>query len=81
MNQEKIWREFATLPPEAQQLVADFIAFLQKSSKARFGKKVKPAGNLTDEAFIGIWRDRTEMQDSSAWVRNVREREWIRVHD
>ncbi len=82
MNQEKIWREFAALPPEAQQLVVDFIAFLRTRSKqARSGKKVKPAGNLTDEAFIGIWRDRTDMQDSSAWVRHVREREWVRVHD
>jgi hypothetical protein len=82
MNQEKIWREFAALPPEAQQLVADFIAFLRTRDKqARSGKKVKPAGNLMDEAFIGIWRDRTDMQDSSAWVRHVREREWIRAHE
>lgn len=82
MNQEKIWREFAALPPEAQQLVADFIAFLRTRSKqARSSKKVKPASNLADEAFIGIWRDRADMQDSSAWVRNVREREWVRVHD
>jgi hypothetical protein len=82
MNQEKIWREFAALPPEAQQLVVDFIAFLRTRYKqTRPSKKVKPASNLTDEAFIGIWRDRTDMQDSSAWVRNVREHEWIRVHD
>lgn len=82
MNQEKIWREFAALPPEAQQLVVDFIAFLRiRYKQANSSKKVKPAGNLTDEAFIGIWRDRTDMQDSSAWVRNVREREWVRTHD
>lgn len=65
MNREKIWREFAALPPEAQQLVADFIAFLRTRYKqARSNKKVKPAGNLTDEAFIGIWRDRADMEDS-----------------
>lgn len=82
MNQEKIWREFAALPPEAQQLVADFIAFLRTRYKqARSNKKVKSAGNLTDEAFIGIWRDRPDMEDSSAWVRNLREREWIKAHD
>jgi endonuclease YncB( thermonuclease family) len=82
MNQEKIWREFAALPPEAQQLVADFISFLQTRYKqARSGKKAKQAGNLADEAFIGIWRDRADMQDSNAWVRGVREREWIRVRE
>lgn len=82
MNQEKIWRDFAALPPEAQQLVIDFIAFLRTRHKqARSSKKIKPASNLTDEAFIGIWRDRTDMQDSSAWVRTIRESEWIKVHD
>jgi hypothetical protein len=31
---------------------------------------------LQNEKFIGMWRDREEMTDSSAWVRKVRESEW-----
>jgi hypothetical protein len=78
MNQEKIWREFATLPPEAQQLVAEFIAFLQtRSQQVRFDSEVKPARSMADEPFIGIWQDRTDMQESSTWVRKVREQEWV----
>ena len=30
MNQEKLWLEFSTLPPHAQKVVLEFIAFMQK---------------------------------------------------
>ncbi len=81
MNQDKIWREFAALPPEAQQQVADFIAFLQTRYSQLRSNKTSNQTNLADEAFIGLWRDREDMQDSSAWVRNIREREWVKPHD
>ncbi|MEM7534592.1 MAG: hypothetical protein AAF639_20595 [Chloroflexota bacterium] len=37
---------------------------------------VKP--NLRDEPFIGMWRDREEMNDSTAWVREMRQSHWGR---
>jgi len=69
-------QDIASLPPEAQKQVLDFVAFL----KARYpapsrGRKAKRT-NLADEPFVGMWRDREDMQDSSAWVRRLREREW-----
>ncbi len=33
--------------------------------------------NLTDEPFIGMWQDREDMQDSSQWVRHLRQQEWM----
>ena len=36
------------------------------------------ATELADEPFIGMWCDRKDMQDSSAWVRRVRGSEWKR---
>ncbi|MDM8529036.1 hypothetical protein QUF58_12625 [Anaerolineales bacterium HSG24] len=30
MNQEKLWLEFSSLPPHAQKMVLEFIAFVQK---------------------------------------------------
>ncbi len=79
MNQEKVWREFANLPPESQQQVADFIAFLgTRYERFRSAKKSNQT-NLSDEPFIGMWRDREDMQDSSAWVRNIREQEWVKT--
>jgi hypothetical protein len=31
---------------------------------------------IESEPFIGMWKDRSDMTDSNAWVRNVREKEW-----
>ncbi|RME10554.1 MAG: DUF2281 domain-containing protein [Ardenticatenia bacterium] len=59
-------------------MVVDFIAFL----RARYAKdhsseeKTLPLPALQDEPFIGMWHDRTDMTDSSAWVRAARKREW-----
>ncbi len=76
METENIVREITSLPPEAQQEVLDFMAFLKtRYAHVSAPKKVRRT-KLTDEPFIGMWRTRRDMQDSSAWVRNLRQREW-----
>ncbi len=78
MSQKTVWQDFISLPPEAQRQVMDFIAFLRARYLApRSRKTIKPT-KLTREAFIGMWRNRDDLQDSSAWVRKTREREWMR---
>ncbi|HID89794.1 MAG TPA: DUF2281 domain-containing protein [Anaerolineae bacterium] len=57
-------------------MVADFIAFLRLRYAQEPSEEVGPLPALEDETFIGIWRDRVDMTDSSAWVRTVRTREW-----
>jgi hypothetical protein len=77
MTYEEILREFASLPPEGQKEAADFITFLHE----RYSRSVsaKPDGrDLTALGFVGLWRDREDMRDSSAWVRELREREWVK---
>lgn len=76
MKQDKIWREFSALPPELQQQVADFIAFLQLRYSPPRSNKTPKRTPLEKEKFIGMWRDRKDMNDSTAWVRNLRQREW-----
>ena len=72
---EEIWNDYSSLPAEAQRQVADFIAFLrQRYGTARPARR--QVGNLEDEPFVGMWRDREDMRDSTAWVRRLREREW-----
>ncbi len=78
MKHEELLREFLDLPPEGQAQVEDLIVFL----RARYGPG-RPNGNATmldlaEEGFVGMWRDREDMQDSSAWVRDAREREWVK---
>lgn len=76
MEESNIVREINSLPPEAQQQVVDFIAFLKSryptAHSPRKAKRVK----LSEEPFIGMWRKRKDMQDSTEWVRNLRKREW-----
>jgi hypothetical protein len=76
MESGNLFRDIGSLPPEAQRQVADFVAFLKTryptAGKTRKGKRTK----LADEPFIGMWRDRDDMKDSSDWVRRLREREW-----
>jgi hypothetical protein len=77
MTHEELLRELASLPPEGQRQVADFIALLRE----RYARSQSPeivTSDLAQDSFIGMWRDREDMQDSSAWVRNLREREWVK---
>ena len=32
--------------------------------------------NLQNELFVGMWKDREDMKDSSQWVRQTRQQEW-----
>jgi hypothetical protein len=76
MSTEDILQDFATLPPEAQRQVADFIAFLlARYGRSRLSENPESFCPPTD-TFIGMWRDRSDLQDSSAWVRSIRNREW-----
>jgi hypothetical protein len=76
MTHEEILRELASLPPEGQEKAAEFIASLreyyarQNSGHSQF--------DSSNSGFFGIWRDRAEMQDSSKWLRQLREREWVK---
>jgi len=76
MEQEKIFDDLSDLPPEAQQQVVDFIAFLKTRYKKPEREKQTKRINLVNEPFIGIWKDREDMNNSSKWLRNVRKAEW-----
>jgi hypothetical protein len=76
MTHEEILRELASLPPEGQEKAAEFIASLREYySRQSSGHSQFDLNNL---GFFGIWRDRGDMQDSSKWLRQLREREWVK---
>ncbi len=76
MDQNDVLTEFEMLPPQAQQQVVDFIAFLQTRYRPTAKERTKSKSRLSDEKYIGIWRNRKDLRDSSAWVRNNRATEW-----
>jgi len=76
MGTVNIVREIASLPPEAQKQVIDFVAFLKARYPTTRTLRKTRRTKLADEPFIGMWRNREDMQDSTAWVQSLRRHEW-----
>lgn len=76
MTNEEIIREFSALPSDARREVVDFIAFLRSRYSRKNGKPTNL--DLTDESFVGMWKNREDMQESSAFVRELRQTEWTK---
>ncbi len=75
---EKILSKFANLPPEAQKEVVDFISLLYERYQGSSDLQPVQKKKLAQEEFIGIWKDRSDMEDSTSWVRDIRKKEWSR---
>jgi hypothetical protein len=76
MTQQQLIDEYISLPEEAQRQVADFVAFLRQRYKAALSMPPARTTDLEKEPFIGMWRDRQDLEDSTTWVRNTRKAEW-----
>ena len=80
MDTDRLLRDIASLPEDAQQQVAAFVALLRSRSRTKRGGKPRSLVAFTDDPFIGMWRDREDMRNGGAvWVRRLREREWVRA--
>lgn len=71
--EETILEKVRILLVKKQQEVLDFAEFLAKKVEVT---KNSIQENWRDEPFIGMWRNREEMSDSSAWVRQRSQQEW-----
>lgn len=65
METEKISRELSNLPPEAQRQVKDFIALLSLRYKKKAKKGRNKIPSISNETFVGMWKDREDMEDSN----------------
>ena len=76
MTNEEIIREFSALPSEARREAADFIAFL----RTRYGREKETLTEeiLSNESFVGMWKDREDLADAANWVRENRSDEWAK---
>ncbi len=76
--EEAIIEKLRELPPEKQQEILDFADFLlHKAQTARLVTQV----NWQTDPCIGMWKDRSDMQDSTDWVRQLRQQEWNQLND
>lgn len=77
---EQLKKDIDALPEDDRQLVSQFVAMLKKrhdhgSDNSESPRQIQ-ALDLDNEPFVGMWRDRPEMQDSAAWLKQVRQHHW-----
>ncbi len=65
---------FRALPSEAQRQILDFMAFLEQ--RYRLTPRRRRRRPLQTYAFVGLWRERQDMEESEQWVRAIRQQEW-----
>jgi hypothetical protein len=74
--------DLSSLPEQARQEVTDFYLFLKKKYRVHTAKRSSLNDTsvrvLADDGFVGIWKDRTNMNDAAGWVREQRESAWSR---
>ncbi|WP_346293043.1 DUF2281 domain-containing protein [Sphaerothrix gracilis] len=73
---ERLRQDIQSLPDEAQQLLTDFVAFLKQRYQATSLEENHSTLNLDNSPFVGMWSDRPEMQDSTQWVKQIRQQHW-----
>ena len=76
MTYEEILRELASLPEEGQEKAAEFISSLREYYAREGADSGRSRVDFANFGFVGMWRDRADMQDSSKWLRQHREQEW-----
>lgn len=69
-----------TLPIERQQEIADFVDFLLNRYGAAASPMSAPAPLDLSQAFFGMWADREDMTDSTAYIQDLRRNEWENRH-
>ncbi len=75
MSEKAVLDKFDELPPEAKKEASNFVQFLyeQYVKKDREESTKKP---LSGYNFVGMWKDRIDLTDSTAWVRKQRQTQW-----
>ncbi len=76
MTQQELIKELLSLPEEGQDKVFNFIISLkQRYIKNEYHHQVLD-DDIKNDSFFGMWRDRQSFENSTNWVRNIREQEW-----
>lgn len=69
MEMARVWQQFEALSPAAKRRVAEFIALLSVGRERSASHAEAAESPLASEDFVGIWSDRDDLSDSTAWVR------------
>jgi hypothetical protein len=75
MNATMAVKAISRLPDAEQREIFDFLGFLCSRHSLR-AATARKGGNPSKAPFVGMWRDRVDMVDSTTWVRNQRRTGW-----
>ena len=74
--------DLSILPEQARQEVTDFYLFLKKKYRVHATRRRvlndTSVQVLADDGFVGMWKDRSDMNDAAGWVREQRGSAWSR---
>ncbi|ACB49933.1 hypothetical protein cce_0582 [Crocosphaera subtropica ATCC 51142] len=70
----KVMTKLEQLPESEQERIAQII--LNEVEKQELTVLSSASFSLENQPFLGMWKDRKEMQNSSQWVRQLRREQW-----
>jgi len=79
MTLAQLLQRATALPKEKQEELSDFVEFLLSRSETKTVSTEHTEIDL-QTPFFGMWADRPEMNDSSAYVQALRQSEWEGRH-
>jgi hypothetical protein len=75
MSKKSVLDILDQLPPSARKEAEDFVRFLHDQYVTSTPKKSTDT-SITESPFVGMWKDREDLKDSTAWVREQRKSQW-----
>lgn len=75
MNKKSVSDILDQLPPDARKEAEDFVRSLyEEYVESKPGKSAN--SSIAESPFVGMWKDREDLKDSTAWVKKQRENQW-----
>jgi len=75
MSKKNILDILDQLPPSVRKEAEDFVRYLYDQYVTSKPKKSTNT-SITESPFVGMWKDREDLKDSTAWVRKQRKSQW-----
>lgn len=71
------FNKFEKIPSEAQKEVIELVQFLY-DQYIRSYQKESPKKPISESPFVGMWKDRSDLVDSTGWVKQQRRIQWTK---
>lgn len=75
----QLMQKIEQLPKSEQERIIKIISQeIEYNSSINLSKEIKDNSSfsLENQPFLGMWKNRTDMQNSSEWVRQLRQKQW-----